>query len=205
MERIFLIGFNKCGTTSFHNFFEANGIASVHWAGNELARCLRRNCRLPWVPPLWRIDRWLAYGDLIAVPGTPWGADRPYAGPLIEANGLFPKLHKAYPRSLFILNTRDPDAWVRSRLVHDKGRFASVYLEELRHRGVTNQEALKDFWLQQWHQHHNNVRTYFRQHPGARFLEFKLGRSDPQELIALLRPEFTINMTDFPHDHRTRQ
>ena len=28
--RIFLIGFNKCGTTSFHDYFKANGIRSVH-------------------------------------------------------------------------------------------------------------------------------------------------------------------------------
>ena len=136
MARIFLIGFNKCGTTSFHDFFQANGIASVHWYGNELARCLRRNCRLPGVPPLWRIDRWQAYGDLIAVPGTPWDAPRPYRGPLIEANALFPQLHRAYPRSLFILNTRDPAAWVRSRLAHDQGRFAQAYLQALRGQGA---------------------------------------------------------------------
>ena len=38
--RIFLIGFNKCGTTSFHDYFKANGIASVHWRANTLALAL---------------------------------------------------------------------------------------------------------------------------------------------------------------------
>ena len=37
---IFLIGFNKCGTTSFHNYFKANGISSVHWRSNTLALAL---------------------------------------------------------------------------------------------------------------------------------------------------------------------
>ena len=205
MARIFLIGFNKCGTTSFHDFFQANGIASVHWYGNELARCLRRNCRLPGVPPLWRIDRWQAYGDLIAVPGTPWDAPRPYRGPLIEANALFPQLHRAYPRSLFILNTRDPAAWVRSRLAHDQGRFAQAYLQALRGQGVTSLDALQQHWLQQWHQHHHNVRLYFDRRPEARFLEFELGHSDPQPLIAQLQQEATITAPAFPHAHRSAE
>ena len=39
-RRIFVIGFNKCGTTSFHEYFRANAISSVHWRGNTLALAL---------------------------------------------------------------------------------------------------------------------------------------------------------------------
>jgi hypothetical protein len=201
--RIFLIGFNKCGTTSFHHFFEANGLSSVHWYGNELARCLRRNSRLPGVPPLWSIDRWQAYGDLIALPGTPWDAPRPYRGPLIEANALFPRLHRAYPDSLFILNTRDLDAWLCSRLAHDQGRFAQAYLQALRPRGVTTLAQLQEYWRQQWHQHHQRVRSYFEHRPDALFLDFDLRTGDPQQVCDLLRPHVTITSPHLPHAHRT--
>lgn len=32
--KIFLIGFNKIGTTSFHRFFHAQGLRSIHWKLN---------------------------------------------------------------------------------------------------------------------------------------------------------------------------
>jgi hypothetical protein len=37
-KRIFLIGFNRCATTSFHRFFNANGLKSVHWDSGRLAQ-----------------------------------------------------------------------------------------------------------------------------------------------------------------------
>ena len=43
--KIFLIGFNKCGTTSFHNYFKANQISSIHWRANTLALALKSNLK----------------------------------------------------------------------------------------------------------------------------------------------------------------
>ena len=201
--RIFLIGFNRCGTTSFHQLFNSNQIASVHWYGNELARCLHRNCRLPFVAPLQSIDRWTAYSDLIAVPGTPWDSSTPYRGPLIEANRFFPQLHRAYPNSLFILNTRDPEAWIASRLQHDQGRFAEAYRRAVADQGISTDHQLTALWLQQWHNHHQAVRRYFQAHPDASFLEFHLGRSDPGPLIDHLALHYPLQCTSFPHAHRS--
>jgi len=36
-KKIFQIGFNKCGTTSIHQFLLNNGIRSVHWEGGKIA------------------------------------------------------------------------------------------------------------------------------------------------------------------------
>ena len=64
----FLIGFNKCGTTSFHDHFTANGIASVHWRatpGPGPAPHRRR--------PTTAGRRRFAYTDRNCIPGSPWG------------------------------------------------------------------------------------------------------------------------------------
>ena len=201
--RIFLIGFNRCGTTSFHQFFQSNKIASVHWYGNTIARYLQRNCRLPFVAPLQGINRWTAYSDLIAVPGSPWESSTPYRGPVIEANRFFPQLHRAYPNSLFILNTRDPDAWIASRFKHDQGRFAEAYRHAVADQNISTDNQLTTLWLQQWHQHHQAVRCYFQGHPDASFLEFHLGKSDPGPLMDHLERHFPLQSTSFPHAHRS--
>ena len=200
--RIFLIGFNRCGTTSFHQFFRANQIRSVHWYGNELARCLQRNCRLRFLQPLHGIDRWTAYCDLIAVPGSPWDSSFAYRGRLIEANRFFPQLHRTYPNSLFILNTRDPEAWINSRFQHDQGRFAEVYRRDVAGLGFSTDAELRAFWLQQWHVHHQAVRTYFKEQTDALFLEFHLDRSDPAQLVDHLSSHCSLMSTSFPHVHR---
>ena len=104
--RIFLIGFNKCGTTSFHDYFTANGIASVHWRANTLALALHCN-RAKGRPLLEGVDRWTAYTDMNCIPGSPWGRSNSDGAPLIEGCRYFRELHRDYPESLFILNTRD--------------------------------------------------------------------------------------------------
>jgi len=149
------------------------------------------------------IDRWTAYCDLIAVPGSPWDASSPYQGPLIEANCFFPQLHRTYPNSLFILNTRDPEAWINSRFQHDQGRFAEAYRRHLFGRGIRTDAQLRAFWLRQWHEHHQTVRTYFKAHPEALFLEFHLGLSVPDQLFDLLSRHVSLISTNFPHLHRS--
>ena len=81
--RIFLNGFNKCGTTSFHDYFKANGITSVHWRANTLAMALHRN-QLAGQPLLCGIEDWNAYTDMICIPGTPWERSNSDGMPLIE-------------------------------------------------------------------------------------------------------------------------
>ena len=105
--RIFLIGFNKCGTTSFHDYFKANGIASVHWRANTLALALHHN-RTEGRPLLEGIDHWTAYTDMNCIPGSPWGQSNSDSAALIEGCRYFRELHRDYPDALFILNTRDP-------------------------------------------------------------------------------------------------
>ena len=158
-----MIGFNKCGTTSFHDYFQANDIRSVHWRGNTLALALNDNLAAGR-PPLQGMDDWTAYMDMICIPGSPWGRSNSDHAPLIEGCRYFRELHRAYPDALFILNTRDPADWVRSRLQHDEGRFATAYLEALAPEGVRSRRELERRWLEDWHQHHAETLGVLRGH-----------------------------------------
>jgi hypothetical protein len=202
LPRIFLIGFNKCGTTSFHDYFKANKITSVHWRANTLALALQRN-QTAGQPLLKGIDQWTAYTDMICIPGSPWGSSNSTNAPLIEGCRWFKALHHDYPDALFILNTRDPFQWLQSRLNHDKGQFAAAYLEALASEGVRNRRQLKRRWLHDWYQHHAEVMAYFQNHAAKQLLVFHISESSERQLNRFLTPYFDIEAGHFPHHHKS--
>lgn len=201
--RIFLIGFNKCGTTSFHDFFRANDISSVHWRGNTLAITIHRHLLSGHRPLLDGLDQWTAYTDMVCIPSSPWGQSNSDGLPVIEACRAFRELQISYPESLFILNTRDPLAWVRSRLQHDQGRFAQAYLNALASLGIINQDQMIQYWLQQWHEHHAEVLGHFREHSPEKFLLFHIEHTPQDALFDFLSPYVMLKHRSFPHHHRT--
>ena len=78
-------------------------------------------------------------------------------GTYLEAYKLFPHLAAQYPDAVFILNTRDKEAWVKSLL-----NWSEPYTEaHMRHFNVTSQAALTDCWLADWERHHRRVMEFF--------------------------------------------
>ena len=200
--KIFLIGFNKCGTTSFHDYFKANDISSIHWRANTLAMSLKNNldkgeCLLNG------IDKWTAYTDLICIPGSPWGKSNSDHIELIEGCRYFKHLHHDYPNALYILNTRDPFDWVRSRIKHDHGQFADAYKNALRPFGITNRRELKRQWLKDWYDHHSDVINYFSGPRSKNFLLYHISKTPVAKLNKFLKPYFKISHPNFPHNHKT--
>ena len=200
--RIFLIGFNKCGTTSFHDYFSANGISSVHWRANTLALALHQNNQ-NGRPLLSGMERWTAYTDMNCIPGSPWDASNSTGQPLIEGCRFFRELHRDYPDALFILNSRDPLQWVRSRMKHDGGRFAKAYLTALANDGIHNKRQLKQRWLEDWHIHHSEVLRHFHQNTTKNFLLFHISETPVKKLNRFLDRHFYIKYRQFPHHHRS--
>ncbi len=202
--RIFLIGFNKCGTTSFHDYFTANGIASVHWRANTLALGLHRN-RAEGRPLLEGIDRWTAYTDMNCIPGSPWGHSNSDTAPLIEGCRYFRELHQEHPEALFILNTRDPFDWLRSRMQHDQGRFAAAYLHALAKDGIKTKRQLKQHWLKDWYEHHFEVLSYFQGTAPGQLLVFHIQATPVKKLNRFLGEHFQISQQRFPHNHQSKK
>ena len=105
---VFIVGMNKTATTSLHHFFQDHGWQSVHYDGGRLARTMLRNA-LRGQRVLRGYDhRFRVFADMVV--NT---RDLRF-----EANTLFPALDRDYPGAYFILNTRDEDAWVASRLAN---------------------------------------------------------------------------------------
>jgi hypothetical protein len=201
--RIFLIGFNKCGTTSFHNFFLANGLSSVHWRANTLAMTIHRHLKQGHRPLLDGLDHWTAYTDMICIPGSPWGRSNSTDQPVIEACRYFRQIHQSYPNSLFILNTRDVEGWIESRLRHDNGRFARAYLEAVRASGIANLDDLCQLWLRDWTAHHAEVSTYFQDSLQDHYLYFHLTDTPASSLFNFLGRHFSLSSFVLPHHHQT--
>lgn len=201
--KIFLIGFNKCGTTSFHDFFLANGIPSVHWRANTLAMTIHRNVQDGHWPLLDGLEQWTAYTDMICIPGSPWGRSNSDKQPVIEACRYFRELHQCYPDSLFILNSRNPSDWVQSRLRHDEGMFARAYLAALGESGIQDEAAMTQRWLDDWHVHHSGAIDYFNENAPEQFLYFHLTSTPKNVLNAFLSRHFTISSPYLPHHHRS--
>ena len=116
MTRIFQIGFNKCGTRSIGNFFKRHGLETADWALGDLARSIKADLAAGATP----LRDW---------PDVNVFLDMEFVHPvhMIEGYKYFRELQAHYPDALFILNTRNGEAWIRSRNAHGKGSYTNAY------------------------------------------------------------------------------
>lgn len=173
-NKIFQIGFNKCGTTSLHEMFIESGLNSIHWGGGNIAKKIYSNIKQN-KQLLDGVDQYDCYTDIEDVDTNSF--------PFIQNYEL---LDKMYPNSIFILNTRPLDNWIRSILNHQSGLYANTFKKVL---GVKTDEELVRIWSDQWIDHHNKVIEYFKDRnnfiqfnietEGERLKEFLWGWSIP--------------------------
>ena len=107
MTKFFQIGFHRCGTTSMHQFFEANGIPSVHYDRGRLATTMFDNIA-QGRHILHGYESYRAFSDMELLTHARY----------LEAYKLYPQIMAQVPDAKFILNVRDPDKWIMSRLIH---------------------------------------------------------------------------------------
>jgi hypothetical protein len=173
--KIFQIGFNRCGTTSLHSFFKKNGLVSIHWADRWLARWIHQNYQAGR-KLLEGIEQFQFYSDM---------EDAPH----IYAHIVYYKLlDKQYPNSKFILNVRDKDHWLLSRLRY--GRYCEEYA---RAHGLTVDQTVAA-WSQQWDNHLIDVLTYFQGRDNL--LVFDIEKHDIGYLVSFF-PELKLEVKDY--------
>jgi hypothetical protein len=180
--KVFQIGFNKCGTATIHRYFQSNGIKSIHWDNGRLARRMFVN---------------LANGDDLLAGYEAFDAfsDMEYldaSGTFLEAYKLFPYLAAQYPNAVFILNTRDREDWIRSRLRHSSGSYA---VRQREHYKTESDEELTHVWRAEWERHHYRVVRYFAGKP-HRFFVCRIEADLPHVLNEQL-PEWRLNREAF--------
>ncbi|MFM8856634.1 MAG: sulfotransferase [Actinomycetota bacterium] len=180
---VFIVGMNKTATTSLHHFFQDHGWQSVHYDGGRLARTMLRNA-LRGQRVLKGYDhRFRVCADMVV--NT---RDLRF-----EANPLFPALDRDYPGAYFILNTRDEDAWVASRLAnYSKGTKMNFVDLECRVSGLKSADEASAKWRTDRREFESRVERYFE--GSQRFLKLDIDRDDvPQALSHFLAVEFDPN------------
>jgi hypothetical protein len=192
--KLFFIGFNKCGTTSFHKFFRLNGYNSVHSRTRVLPFFQRRNIPFHWA-------------DNVAAGRNPLrgmqhcrvfsGISHAKDDRFVEGNSFFRELHQHYPDAFFVFNRRPVENWIKSRFNHRDGRLRKRHAEI---RGVP-EAALPDLWRADFTEREAEILAYFADNP--RFMVFNLESDPVSRLIAFLAPSFTLDERHWAHRNKS--
>jgi len=184
--KIFQIGFNKCGTMTIHRYFCANGVRSLHWDKGRLAQRMFAN--------LANGDKLLTgYEDFEAFSDCEY---LDYSGTFLEGYKLFPYLAEQYPDAVFILNTRDREAWIKSRLTHGQGSYAKRYKTHhhiISDDHIISDEQLAKVWRSEWERHHRRVMDFFAGRTNRFFV--CCIETDLPHILNKQLPEFRLDTT----------
>lgn len=175
--KIFQIGFNKCGTTTLYNFFQNNGIRSIHNDAGKLASSIHSNYSNNKKLLSKKYEQHQAFFDMENVFEHP---------PKYIYLELYKELDKQYPGSKFILNTRDKQAWLRSRARHYIRRLDKDYLDKLADQYQLTKIEMLEQWEREWDQHQNAVIEYFKNRPND-LLVFNIDTDSPNKLVAFFK------------------
>lgn len=149
--RIFGIGLNKTGTTSFGEALIVLGFKSLHFGGADAHDAVQRAID-DGVPLLSYLDpSFDSFSDIGLL------------------SRRFRILDAQYPDSRFVLTTRPLSDWLESRRRHvarnlkkqSRGEYGGTFV-------VVDEEK----WTKEWQHHHERVRAYFAGRPD--FLELDL-------------------------------
>jgi len=210
--RIFLIGFNRCATRTITTFFRDNGYASVHWGRGSVAAGIEL-AEMEGKPLLSYTPNYLVYGDLEYV-SVKRDLDKVFKRRVfrrlqsrlekkdvkpIYAYKKFRELHKQYPGSKFILNIRDVDDWIASRIRFLENGYHACDHGWKVHR---SQEELNNCWRAHWDNHISAVRKFFDSHQGD-LLEFNLDKDGPDKFVNFF-PEMNLDVKHWGHYHKTK-
>ena len=187
---IFQIGFNKAGTGSLYWFFKENGFNAAHWEHGEVSKRIFDNHNLGQ-PLLSGLEHYDVFTDMEHYEGN--GIFRYVAMELIE------QLIEQYPKALFIFNTRNKNAWLKSRINHDEGS----YLKRVSDEGGHDIDAVISRWGMDYEKHTSNVLKLFIGNP--RFLYFNIDTMNNDTLISFLNNNgIEADASKWKHRHKTK-
>lgn len=145
-QRYFLVGFNRCGTTAIAEMLEKNGIKAVHHVytrngeKRNIAKDIEKNIESGH-RPLDGMDDIDAFTDVEFVSSTK----------IIQGNKFFPEIMNSYPNMKFILNVRNRDDWIKSRVA-----FPEYMKRHVEYYGKDATEIVK-IWEDEWDDHIESI------------------------------------------------
>jgi hypothetical protein len=189
--KVFQIGLNKTATRSIFLLFKRSGYKSVHWSKGLLAEDIAAKSNTGEVP----LTDWndtVLFTDIESVHTT--------AEP-IEGYKYFEFLDQMYPDAKFILNTRDVNSWLRSRMLHREGKYFRYFVH---HFGTSDPIEIMQRWKASWQDHHDAVRDYFADKPG-KLLEFEIGVDDGEKLRDFFAPKIQLDLSHWRNEKWPRK
>ena len=190
-RRIYVIGFNRCGTRSLTTAFKQAGIGCVHWDRNQLMLAilsdLRRHGRINLQTHYPGSNAFL---DFIHVPEHGKNGDHI----LTEGTLLHQHLIDSDPDAYFILNTRSVEGWLASRCRHLNGSFLEIYrqhLSRIKGRELNVDDVLLE-WRCMWHKAHAEILSRFQREPHLRSLVFDIEHTPYNNLKQFLAEDYTL-------------
>ena len=133
-KKIFVIGPNKCGTSSLHNFFLENKLKSAHWNRGNLVLKILSNISAN-LDPLSDLEEYDCFSDMNFI------TDGLYISPL----SFIKNLVEYYPEGIYIQNTRNFKDWDKSRLKHGKSYDQGSLNERLQNTFRKRYDSNKEF------------------------------------------------------------
>lgn len=195
LPRVVSVGFNKCATRSLAEMFRRAGHRVIHhkvrdrWPVPRRVGAVMRDNLAQGRKVFDSVEGYTFYCDLIVNDGTT----------SYDGAAAFREILRDYPDTILLLNLRDREAWIASRLRHGHGEFAR---REMAAHGLPTPEALAELWRQTWDSHVAAVRAHMADHP-AQFVEFNLDYDTAEDLAAQF-PRYGLNPADFEDIGRTR-
>lgn len=181
--KVFFIGFNKTATTSLNGLFKDSGYVTYHnvkhrRSKTNLAKVIHENY-VANKKLLTGLDDGEVFSDMI------FSTFEHY----IEANKYYRILDQQYPESYFILQTRNENAWIQSRLNH---KFKPSFIERCKSAlNINSTEELINYWIDIRRKHHTEVKEYFSN--SKQFLEFNIDTNNIETLKNFVAPNYVLN------------
>ncbi|MBN2906672.1 MAG: hypothetical protein JXJ18_08190 [Rhodobacteraceae bacterium] len=195
LPRVVLVGFNKCGTRSLARLFQGAGHRALHHKhrrplrrSQTAARIIRDNLAAGR-KALAGIEDYTFYCDLIHATQTDY----------YEGNTAFREILRDYPGTILLLNLRDREAWIASRLLHGHGEFARRAMTAL---GLPDQAALIARWRADWDAQIAALRAELADRPDQLII-FDLD-NDPIETLVAALPAYGLDAADWGDTGRSR-
>lgn len=197
---VFQIGFNRCATGAFFKLFNNSGVPSLHHCGRKHRKAgdvtllnvnpqkvIDRNLR-KGRPPVEGLEKYRAFFDM----------EYTDLRRRIENYRYFRSFAAAYPDALFIMNTRNKDAWLKSRIAHNDGKYLQKTCELY---GMTREEVL-DHWSRHYDVHTTEVAEFFGG-DSDRCLWFDIDRDGVDKALDFFRPHYALDEKRWKKVHET--
>jgi len=195
LPRVVQIGFHKCGTRSLEQLFRGAGHPVVKY---KLRRPFRRSRNAGL---LMRQNLEAGRKIFAGMEDHVFYADLIYQteSDAFEPIRCFREIMRDYPDTILLLNVRDREDWIRSRLKHGHGEFVQ---RVLRQRGIDSKDVLADLWRQEWDTHLAEVRAFMVDRP-EQLVEFDIDRDSVDSLVERLSV-YGLSAEDWGDVGRTR-